>query len=189
MKKYIVLLCIFQILFSSCSTVIKDNSKSYIYYELALNFIENDSTAIKFISNYLKNSSHSSLRIAVSPKIFPLYVAGFGSFAIKNKLIFTLDGRLFDYKKSITDSLIKFENTLFYEPFEDDKLYNFHREDNTNAIIFFSKFHDDFLTASLFYKDKNLPDDKMPEFQASLDYLIIFNDNKIDKVLTQVASR
>lgn len=192
MKKYLKnLIILFFLMVYSCSSNLSSDAESNYYYKSAINYIKNDSTAIQFIANQAQanfNSKYSLLKIAVSPKIFPPQLAEFGSFAVQNKLNFNLNNKQFNYNNSITDSLIKFENYLFYEPYINNELISLSSDDSADAIIFFSKVYNNFLTAMLFYRDNTLTDTEVPEFRASLNFLIIFRDKKIDKVLTQMMS-
>ncbi len=189
MKKYLNTLLLFPLMLISCSTNLSNSSETFNYYSTALNYIQNDSTAIKFIIHQTDfANNYSPLKIAVSSKIIPPDLAEFSSTAIKNKLSFDLNDNHFDYKNSISDSLIKFEKKIFYEPYNDDDITSLSSEDSINAIIFFSKPYKNFLTAMLFFRNNKLLDTELPKYDASLNYLIIFKGDRLDKVLKQIMS-
>lgn len=179
---------LFLIVIYSCSAKLSNNPESNYFYRNALNYIKHDSTAIKFIAEHSSISdSLFKLNILVSPKIIPPNLAEFGSIAVKNGIDLKLNDRHFNYSNSISDSLIKYEDYLFYEPYINNEMISLTSENKNNAIIFFSKVYDNFLTAILFYRDEELPDTEIPRFQTSLSYLIVFNDKKIDLISPKIS--
>lgn len=188
MKKYIkTLIFLLPLVVYSCSANLATDNESYYYYKNAINYIKNDSTAIQFIAsqtNYY--TANFPLKITVSPKIFPPQLAEFAGATIKDKLRFKLNDKEFNFENSVADSLIKYEEYLFYEPYINNEMISLSSNDSSEAIIFFSKVYNNFLTAILIYRDKTLTDTEIPKFKALLNYLIIFKDKKIDKVLTQI---
>jgi hypothetical protein len=179
------------LLINSCSSNSLITSSDYQYYKTSIDFIQNDSTAIKFVTSQLPGAKiNTPLCITVSPKIIPVNIAGFESFAIKHKIDFVLDNRYFSYKspeRSLTDSLLSLENALNYFPFIDRNLESISTGIDGKILLFFSYHYNNFLTAELFLRVKNDSIFDMPSFGSSLIYLFIFKDGKIDKVMTLLA--
>ncbi len=190
MKNYTSVLLVFLLVVTSCNSNLLLTSESNYYYSLALDYIKNDSTAIQFIASQSNiNLNFSPLKITVSPKVFPPNLAEFTYSIIKEKMSPELNDRHFSYNKSISDSLFIFEKYLSFEPYTDNDIKSLASSDSSNSLIFFSKVYDNFVTAMLFYRTKNQLNTELPKFQTSLNYLIIFKDKKIEKVLTQVMSQ
>jgi len=180
----------FLLFVASCTSNFLLTSDSNYYYRSALEYIKNDSTAIKFIASQSNiNINFSPLKITVSPKVFPPNLAEFSSQVINEKMSIDLNDRHFSYNNSVSDSLINYENYLSFEPYIDNEINSLASNDSSNSLIFFSKVYDNFVTAMLFYKFENQLNTELPQFQSSLNYLIVFKSNKLDKVLSQVMSQ
>jgi hypothetical protein len=192
MKYYISFISYFIISFCSCTSNSLINSSDYQYYKTSVDFIKNDSTALKYVADQLQDVKiNAPLSITVSPKIVPVDLTGFESFAIKHKMDFTLDNKFFSYKnseRSLTDSLLNIEESLNYSPYTDKNLESFSTSANGNLLLFFSRHYNNFLSAKVFINEKNSSINDMPSFGAALSYLFIFNDGKIEKVMAQIVS-
>lgn len=190
MKKDLNILLVFLLFVTSCTSNLQLTSESNYFYSLALEYIKNDSTANRFIVSQSNiNLSFSQLSIMVSPRIFPPNLAEFSSQIINERMSLDLNDRHFSYNNSISDSLINYEKYLSFEPYIDNEINSLTSNDSSNSLIFFSKVYDNFVTAMLFYKFENQLNTELPQFQPSLNYLIVFKSNKIDKVLSQVMSQ
>lgn len=177
------------ITYYSCSTYYRLTRFNYDYYKIALNYISNDTSAYKFISDsYSTHKRNNNLRIVVSSKVTPPQLTEFGPYIIKNRINFYLNNRYFGYKNFIIDSLISFENELKFVPYLNPNIEGLNSNNNGNAIIFFSKAYSNFLTANLFYKKKDTSISEMPSFGPSLIYLFTFKDGKIDLIMKQIIS-
>jgi hypothetical protein len=192
MKYYISFISYFIISFCSCTSNSLINSSDYQYYKTSVDFIKNDSTALKYVADQLQDVKiNAPLSITVSPKIVPVDLTGFESFAIKHKMDFTLDNKFFSYKnseRSLTDSLLNIEESLNYSPYTDKNLESFSTGTNSKALLFFSYHYNNYLSARLFIKKENSSIFDMPSFGTSLIYLFIFKEGKIDKVMKEIAS-
>lgn len=187
MKKDMNILLVFLLFFASCTSNSQLTSESNYFYRSALEYIKNDSTAIQFIASQSNiKLIFSPLKISVSPRVLPPNLAEFSYPIINRKMSLDLNDRHFSYNNSISDSLINYEKSLSFEPYIDNEINSIASNDNSNSIIFFSKVYDNFVTAMLFYRIENQLNTELPRFQPSLNYLIIFNDKKIEKVVTQV---
>ena len=177
----------FLLFVTSCTSNFLLTYDSNYYYRSALEYIKNDSTAIKFIASQSNiNINFSPLKITVSPKVFPPNLTEFSYSIIKEKMSIDLNDRHFSYNNSISDSLIKYEKYLSFEPPIDNEINALASNVSSNSLIFFSKVYDNFVTAMLFYRIENQLNTVLPKYQPSLNYLIIFKDKKIDQVLAQV---
>jgi len=176
-------------MFYSCSSNISNNAEHYEYYKTALKYIQNDSIAIKFMAEYNNISvTDSQIEITVSPKIMPSDLALFGTVAKEEKNNLYLNNKEFKYDQYIIDSLRHYEKTLYPNAYIDESVSSPFKNDSAQAIVFFSKYYGNFLTAELFFRDKSQGDTTCPGFCAGLRYLIIFKDRKINKVLTTIVS-
>jgi hypothetical protein len=190
--KIIIIILYFFVPYCSCTSDILINSSDYQYYKTAIDFIKNDTSVVKFVAAQVQdNKINTPLSITVSPKIVPVDLTSFESFAIKNKMDFTLDNKFISSKnseRSLTDSLLNIEESLNYSPYTDKNLESFSTSANGNLLLFFSRHYNNFLSAKVFINEKNSSINDMPSFGAALSYLFIFNDGKIEKVMAQIVS-